>query len=177
MFLRTLVVSVALLSSAPLALASESPAVARNPAIDADGHLRDMKAALALRGQRRLSEDEFLRMSREPGTIVLDARSARRFAELHVKGAVNLNFADFTAESLAELAPDKATRILIYCNNNFFNAEPFPKKALSASLNVPTFATLYSYGYRNVYELAPYLDATKTKLEFAGTQLPPRAAN
>ena len=177
MFLRTIIACAALVAVTPFAVASESSTVPQNPAIDAEGHLRDMKAALELRGQRRVSEEDFLRMSREPGTVVLDARSPRRFAELHVKGAVNLNFADFTAESLAALAPDKATRILIYCNNNFFNAEPFPKKALSASLNVPTFTTLYSYGYRNVYELAPYLDATKTRLEFAGTQLPLRVAN
>lgn len=177
MFLRSLLVSTLLVAGAPLALASEASTVPQNPAIDADGHLRDMKAALELRRDRRVSEADFIRMSLEPGTIVLDARSARRFGELHVKGAVNLNFADFTAESLAALVPDKSTRILIYCNNNFFNAEPFPKKSLSASLNVPTFTTLYSYGYRNVYELAPYLDATRTKLEFAGTQVPPRAAN
>jgi hypothetical protein len=177
MFLRTLLVSAAFVAGLPLAVASESSPAPPNPAIDADGHLRDMKAALELRRQRRVTEEDFLRMSREPGTIVLDARSPRRFGELHVKGAVNLNFADFTAESLAALVPDKATRILIYCNNNFFNAEPFPKKSLSASLNVPTFTTLYSYGYRNVYELGPYLDARNTKLEFAGTQIPPRVAN
>lgn len=177
MFLRTLLVSALFVASGPLALASDASAVPQNPAIDADGHLRDMKAALELRRQRRITEEDFLRMSREPGTIVLDARSARRFGELHVKGAVNLNFADFTAESLAALVPDRSTRILIYCNNNFFNAEPFPKKSLSASLNVPTFTTLYSYGYRNVYELGPYLDARNTKLEFAGTQIPPRIAN
>ena len=177
MSIRSIIVCAALVAGAPLALATESSAVPQNPAIDADGHLRDMKAALALRQQRRVTEEDFLRMSQEPGTIVLDARSARRFGELHVKGAVNLNFADFTAESLAALVPDKATRILIYCNNNFFNADPFPKKSLSASLNVPTFTTLYSYGYHNVYELAPYLDARNTKLEFAGTQIPPRVAN
>lgn len=177
MFLRTLIACAALAAAVPFAVASESSTVPQNPAIDAEGHLRDMKAALDLRRQRRVTEEDFLRMSREPGTIVLDARSSRRFGELHVKGAVNLNFADFTAESLAALVPDKATRILIYCNNNFFNAEPFPKKSLSASLNVPTFTTLYSYGYRNVYELGPYLDARNTKLEFAGTQIPPRVAN
>ncbi len=177
MNLRPLVLACTLALAAPFAHASESRAVPANPAIDADGHLRDMKAALELRATRRITEEDFLRMSREPGTIVLDARSARRFAELHVKGAVNLNFADFTADSLAALIPDRATRILIYCNNNFFNADPFPKKSLSASLNVPTFTTLYSYGYRNVYELGPYLDARNTKLEFGGTRLPERASN
>ena len=32
-------------------------------------------------------------------------------------------------------------------------------------------------GYRNVYALGPYLDARNTKLEFAGTRVPPRIAN
>ena len=177
MKLRPLFLACTLALAMPFAHASESRAVPANPTIDADGHLRDMKAALELRSTRRVTEEDFLRMSREPGTIVLDARSARRFAELHVKGAVNLNFADFTADSLAAAIPDRSTRILIYCNNNFFNADPFPKKSLSASLNVPTFTTLYSYGYHNVYELGPYLDARNTKLEFAGTRIPERAAN
>ena len=73
-------------------------------------------------------------MSREPGTVILDARSRRKFDELHVKGAVNLSFPDIAVDSLAKTIPDKGTRILIYCNNNFVNAEgPFPSKMPSAS--------------------------------------------
>jgi len=154
-----------------LPAAHASGTVPDNPAIDAAGHLRDTQAALELRRTRRVTEEEFIRMSREPGTIVLDARSPWRFAQLRVKGAVNLSFSDFTAESLREVLGNTQTRVLIYCNNNFFGAEAFPTKALSASLNVPTFTALYSYGYHNVYELGPFLDVRGTRLEFAGSRV------
>jgi hypothetical protein len=138
-----------------------------NPAIDMEGFLRVSARAAKHREARRVSQEEFLRMSREPGTIVLDARSRERFDELHVKGAVNLSFPDIAIESLRRAIPDKGTRILIYCNNNFLNAEgPFPSKLPSASLNLSTYIALYNYGYRNVYELADTLDLRQSKLEF-----------
>lgn len=106
-------------------------------------------------------------MAREPNTIVLDARSAQRFKELHIKGAVNLSFPDITINSLARAIPDKNTRVLIYCNNNFSNAEsPFPAKLMTASLNLSTYIALYNYGYRNVYELGPLIDIRQSKLPF-----------
>ena len=109
-------------------------------------------------------------MMAEPGTIVLDARSTERYGELHVRGAVNLGFPDITVESLARVLPDKNTRVLIYCNNNFAGAEqPFPAKMASASLNLSTFVSLYDYGYRNVYELGPNVKLEESKLPFEGT--------
>jgi len=105
-------------------------------------------------------------MSREPGTVILDARSAARYAELHVKGAVNLSFPDITAASLAAVIPDRATRVLIYCNNNFVHADSaFPTKLPAASLNLSTYVSLFIYGYRNVWELGPLLDAKSCRLE------------
>ena len=50
-------------------------------------------------------------MSREPGTVILDARSKEKFDELHVKGAVNLSFADIAVDSLAKTLPDRDTRV------------------------------------------------------------------
>src|SRR5687768_9232696 len=139
-----------------------------NPAIDMAGYLSVAREAAQHRQTRRVSEDEFIRMSREPGTLVLDARSREKYNELHVKGAVNLPFPDIAIESLKALIPDKSTRILIYCNNNFANAEgPFPAKIARASLNLSTYIALYSYGYRNVYELGPLIDIRQSKLEFS----------
>ncbi|MBL8519598.1 MAG: rhodanese-like domain-containing protein [Betaproteobacteria bacterium] len=136
-----------------------------NPQIDAPGFLGITAEALKHRETRRLTEAEFLRLSREPNTVVLDARSAERFRELHIAGAVNLSFPDITAESLARLVPDPTTRILIYCNNNFAgDPRAFPSKLPTASLNLSTFTALYNYGYRNVYELGPNLDVGKTIL-------------
>ncbi len=138
-----------------------------NPAIDMSGYLRTSIEAAQHRENRRLSEEDFLRLAREPGTVVLDARSQRMYDQLHVKGAINLSFPDMTVESLKRTIPDTATRVLIYCNNNFREAEgPFPSKLPSASLNLSTYIALYTYGYRNVYELAPLLDIGSSKLPF-----------
>ena len=87
-----------------------------NPAIDMPGYLQVAREAAAHRATRRVSEEEFIRMSREPGTVVLDARSREKYRELHVKGALNLPFPDIAIESLKAAIPDKATRILIYCS-------------------------------------------------------------
>jgi len=145
--------------------AEELPVPQINPQIDAEGFLRVTQEALRFRQGRRITEQEFARMSMEPGTVVLDARSAEKFRELHVAGARNLSFPDITAATLAALAPDKSARILIYCNNNFANAPAaFPSKLPSASLNLSTFVALYNYGYRNVYELGPFIDAKSTRL-------------
>jgi len=138
-----------------------------NPAIDMDGYLQVSREAAEHREPRRVSEEEFIRMSREPGTVILDARSREKFDELHVKGALSLPFPDIAVESLEAALPDRSARILIYCNNNFANAEgPFPAKIARASLNLSTYIALYSYGYRNVYELGTLIDLKASKLPF-----------
>jgi len=138
-----------------------------NPAIDMDGFLRISKEAAEHRETRRLTEEEFILMAQEPGTIILDARSREMYKLLHVKGAINLSFPDIAIESLKNTIPDKNTRILIYCNNNFQGAlMAFASKTPSASLNLSTYISLYSYGYRNIYELGPLIDISESKLEF-----------
>jgi phage shock protein E len=139
----------------------------QNPAIDMDGYLRVAFEAAKYRQERRITEADFIRMSEERGTIVLDARSRARYDELHIRGAINLSFPDITIDSLREAIPDRNTRILIYCNNNFVNApRPFPSKLPTASLNLSTFIALYNYGYRNIYELGPLLDIKASRLTF-----------
>jgi len=141
-----------------------------NPAIDPAAFLRVAGEAIAHRADHRLSEADFIRMSREPGTVVLDARSKEKFDELHVEGALHLSFPDIAIDTLAALLPDKDVRILIYCNNNFRGAEgPFPSKLPSASLNLPTYIALYDYGYRNVYELGPLIDIEQTAIAFTSS--------
>lgn len=141
-----------------------------NPQIDYQGFLKQVQEVAKVREKRRISEDEFLRMMDDPETVVLDARSKRMYDLLHVKGAVHISLPDMTAEDLAKLIPEKDTRVVIYCNNNFKN-EPmaFAPKAPVASLNLNTYNTLYSYGYRNIYELKPLLDRHNTKIPFGGT--------
>ena len=145
-----------------------------NPNIDMPGYLRVAHEAAAVRQSCRVTEEEFLRLSREPGAVILDARSSEKFRELHVKGAINLSFPDITAVTLRAAIPDPSAPVLIYCNNNFKGAEgPFPGKASTASLNLSTFIALYNYGYRNVYELGPLIDIEKSKLPFESA---PRSA-
>ena len=149
---------------------ADPPDPVANPAVDMNGYLRVANEAAKHRQSRRLSEDDFLRMSREPGTVVLDARSREKYDLLHIRGAVNLTFPDIAVESLKQTLPDKSARILIYCNNNFRNAEePFPSKLPAASLNLSTYIALYTYGYRNIYELGPRLDPKQSKLPFVST--------
>lgn len=144
-----------------------------NRLIDYQGFQKGTVEVAKLREKQRISEEEFLRMAAEPGTIVYDARSDSMFARLHVKGAKHLSLPDVTAEELAKIIPDKTARILIYCNNNFLNQPgAFPAKCAPASLNIYTFNTLHSYGYDNVYELGPLIDYGKTKLPFVGTSVP-----
>jgi hypothetical protein len=154
---------------AVLALAGNAPPP--NPAIDMPGHLRLAREAAAHRETRRVSEEQFIQMSRQAGTVILDARSREKFDELHVKGALNLPFPDIAVDSLKATIPDKSARILIYCNNNFENAPgPFPAKIAPASLNLSTYIALYSYGYRNIYELGPLIDIKNSKLAFESTR-------
>lgn len=146
-----------------------------NRLIDYQGFLENASSVGKLREERRITEAEFVRMAAEPGTIILDARSDSKFAMLHVQGARHLSLPDVTAAELAKIIPDKSSRILIYCNNNFQN-EPraLPGKMATASLNLYTFHTLYSYGYKNVYELGPLIDIQKSVLAFAGSLVPTR---
>lgn len=110
--------------------------------------------AAALREARLVTLEQFLEMGGLEDTIILDTRSKSAFDAGHIKGAVNLNFSDFTDDMLAEVISDFDTRILIYCNNNFEDdTSPVPKKMAPLALNIPTFINLYGYGYTNIYEL------------------------
>ena len=92
-----------------------------NKFIDYDAFKANVEAVGELRQLQRVTEDDFIRMASDPATVILDARSARMFARLHVKGARNLSLPDMTEKELARVIPSKSTRILIYCNNNFLN--------------------------------------------------------
>ena len=154
------------IAAARLVTAADAPPPV-NPAIDMDAYLRISVEAARHRENRRLTEDEFIRLSREPGVVVLDARSREKYDELHVKGAVSLSFPDIAIESLARLLPDRNARILIYCNNNFTgNESAFASKVAPASLNLSTYIALYTYGYRNIWELGPRIELGKSRIEF-----------
>jgi hypothetical protein len=140
------------------------------------------------RESRLVDLDTFLKMSKDPNVIVLDARSTFRYDRIHIKGAKHLAFTDFTQDNLAQTIPSFETTILIYCNNNFegnqldfatkvaqpgsstlinqFGAQQKPKMM---ALNIPTYINLYGYGYRNVYELDELVSVVDPRITFEGT--------
>ncbi len=121
----------------------------------------------AYRVSRMIDIETFNQFCREPNTIILDTRSKKAFDEIHVKGAIHLNFSDFTSTALAKIIPDKTTRILIYCNNNFESSRnTLTNKMLPLALNIPTFINLYGYGYDNIYELKDYLAEEDDRIQF-----------
>lgn len=141
-----------------------------NNKIDYPGFVDIAMRTESVRDQRRLTEEQFAAQAAEPGVIVLDARSADKYALRHIKGAVSLPFTDFTAESLAKVIPKKDTKVLIYCNNNFEGDRvAFAAKSAAASLNISTYIALATYGYTNVYELGPLVDVKTTTLKFEGS--------
>jgi rhodanese-related sulfurtransferase len=164
--------SLLLVSLLPLQTTVQAAPAQDNPLIDYEGFARSVAEVRSLREARRVSEADFIRMAREPGTVVLDARSERLFKLRHIEGAVNLPFPEFTQATLARALPSQATRVLIYCNNNFRGApESLPVKALASALNLSTFVALHTYGDRNVYELGPVIDVANAKFAFAGEEI------
>ena len=150
------------------------------------------------REKRMVPLHEFLEMSKNNDVIILDTRSKEMYDAKHVKGAVHLNFSDFTQQNLAEVIASKNTKVLIYCNNNFRNdqtffatkevvisptitdlggsgglAESTEEKTfgITMALNIPTYINLFGYGYKNVYELSELISVTDPRIEFEGTEV------
>ncbi|HEY6503976.1 MAG TPA: rhodanese-like domain-containing protein [Chitinophagaceae bacterium] len=135
------------------------------------------------RKNRLVSLVQFLSFAKEKNTIILDTRSAEMYNRKHIKGAVHLNFSDFTETNLRRLIPSPGTRILIYCNNNFaddqvtFATKSYSprlseqKKPITLALNIPTFINLYGYGYKNVYELSDLVSVFSGSIQFEGTDV------
>ena len=140
-----------------------------NRLIDYPGFAKAVNESGRLREQRRLTEAQYLKAMHEKGVVILDARTDKRYDMLHLRGAVNLLFTEFTVKTLTQVIPNKKTKVLIYCNNNFRgDVAAFADKLAGASLNLSTFAALVTYGYTNVYELGPLLDVGTTRLPFDG---------
>ncbi len=163
--------------------------------VDFDIFLELALQAKEHRKDRLVSLETFQKMSTEKNTVILDTRSKEMYDAKHLKGAIHLDFSDFTQERLARLIPDTNTRILIYCNNNFdYDYLYFPTKSLSPreqelmelnalpngpkefpvtmALNIPTYINLFGYGYKNVYELKDLISVFYSNVEFEGTAVP-----
>lgn len=139
---------------------------APNPQVDYAGFATLTREVHTLRAPRLLDFAAFKAKAAEQGTLILDARSADKFAEGHIAGAVNLPLTDFTAEALAQaIGPNRDRPILIYCNNNFSNHRaPVMLKKAALALNIQTFINLVGYGYANVWELRDVVDFEDTRV-------------
>lgn len=143
-----------------------------NRLIDYQEFQKIVVASAAQRESHRLTEEQFVKAMADRTAVLLDARSASKYELRHIRGAINLPFTEFTAESLAKVIPTKGTKILIYCNNNFEGSPvSFASKAPSASLNLSTYTSLRSYGYTNIFELGPLLNVRTTSIPFEGTEV------
>ncbi len=133
------------------------------------------------RKTRLINLDEFLRVSKTEKVCILDTRSDSMYQSKHIKGALHLNFSDFTQRNLTRIIPNPNSKILIYCNNNFDGDQiNFASKGVDLSkiskvkpitlaLNIPTYINLYGYGYRNVFELSELVSVFDKRVVFEGT--------
>jgi hypothetical protein len=138
--------------------------------VDYDAFERLVAEVKAHRKERLVNLDAFLSMTKEDNIIILDTRSNAMYKSKHIKGAINLNFSDFTQRNLAR-------------NNNFDDdqvnfaskisapVKTNDGKQLTLALNIPTYINLYGYGYKNVYELSELVSVNDERLEFEGSSL------
>ena len=140
--------------------------------VDYSGFLKLSTQIEAYRLNRLINIDTFNLYSQQSNTIILDTRSKQAFDEIHIAGAVHLNFSDFTASKLKQVIASTSTRILIYCNNNIeSDLSALFNKYRPLALNIPTFINLYGYGYENVYELKDFLYEADERLKFEGSKV------
>ncbi|MBI3238776.1 MAG: rhodanese-like domain-containing protein [Flavobacteriia bacterium] len=100
-------------------LFSQSETFTRSELVNFDDYLSLAQEVKLYREDRLVSLNTYNQLASQPNTVILDTRSDSMYMAKHVKGAIHLNFSDFTQSNLAKLIPDPNTVILIYCNNNF----------------------------------------------------------
>ncbi|MDH7445342.1 rhodanese-like domain-containing protein [Aquimarina sp. 2201CG14-23] len=156
----------------PLVAMSQENKELQQSKVDYESFLEISEEVHNYRESRLIPLEQFLGFSKDSSTILLDTRSEKAYRKKHLKGAVHLNFSDFTEGKLAKLIPNKETRILIYCNNNIDgDSINFATKMIPLALNIPTFINLYGYGYHNIYELSSLVPIQDNRLEFTGTEV------
>jgi hypothetical protein len=182
--MKTKILAIIFVGIAYFCNAQTATTVKRKANVDFDAYEKLIPEVKAHRKNRLVDLPTFLKMANEKGTVILDTRSDSLYKRKHVKGAIHLNFADFTQQNLLKMIPNADTRILIYCNNNFINDQAnFASKTvipilinkkiapISLALNIPTYINLYGYGYRNVYELSELVNTLDKRITFEGSDI------
>lgn len=89
--------------------------------------------------------DKFVELMRDPKAVILDLRDEKQYQAGHIRNAKHLG-ADIEDKKLAELVPDKATTILLYCNNSLM----LTRMIALTDVSLPQ---VLAHGYKNVYLL------------------------
>jgi hypothetical protein len=107
-----------------LTLALALPSFAQDsdsPLVNFEDYENLMSAVKEHRKTRLVDLNEFNKMSMRTDVYILDTRSKEMYDRKHIKGAIHLNFSDFTQENLDAIFLNRNATILIYCNNNFMD--------------------------------------------------------
>ena len=109
--------------------------------------IRSSKTASAANTFKMVSMEEGLEIAEQnPDAIILDVRRDDEYRAGHIPGAVLFTMETITAETAAEILPDKNRMILIYCRSGRRS-----KIAAQALLDL---------GYTNLIEFGGILDYT-----------------
>ncbi len=93
---------------------------------------------------RQITMDEAVAMMKEEeGYIILDVRTAEKFDEKHIPGAINIPNETIGTDAIPEL-PDKDQLILVYCRSGNRSKQASEK--------------LVKLGYTNVVEFGGIID-------------------
>ncbi|MDG2152348.1 MAG: rhodanese-like domain-containing protein [Crocinitomicaceae bacterium] len=160
--------------------------------VDYDTYERIVSEVKMHRSERLINTDKFVEMSKQDNVIILDTRSKEMYDAKHIKGAIHLNFSDFTQKNLEALFESRDVNILIYCNNNFEDDQKYfatkayvapvfdkpapegsPMSSVTMALNIPTYINLYGYGYKNVFELSELISVFDSRVQLEGTAIGP----
>lgn len=140
---------------------------AGSPLVNFDDYLDLAIKVKEYRKDRLVTLEQFKKMALESNTVILDTRSDSMFKVKHIKGAIHLDFTDFTQDNLERLIPDKNTRILIYCNNNFLFME-------TPRFEDPSFASKVSRTDEYTFDLSKSMLPVIDTLDVSSYQVSPK---
>ncbi|MGH1457044.1 MAG: rhodanese-like domain-containing protein [Alphaproteobacteria bacterium] len=89
--------------------------------------------------------DRFMEWYEDKDTIILDLRRRDIYERSHIKGAIHFG-ADIDEKKLAEIVPNKETRIIVYCSNSLMATRMI-------SLTHTSLPQFHALGYENTYML------------------------
>ena len=132
----------------PLLLAAALIATARaeSPPVVSEIKAQDFYRQASTSPPKEISAKQLADWLAKDAVILIDLRAKESFEYAHIRGAINVPIELLTAEHLKTLVPNRDSRIVVYCTNNFM---PTRMVALT-TLGYPAIEQL---GYSNVNRL------------------------